>query len=60
MPEQPQPQSPLPRPPGTTLPWDQKKQDLPPILGDEKIVKQVWENMDGLAYMYIWQVLLSF
>ena len=58
----PEPDSPSPpqRPPGTTLPWDEKKKDLPPIVGDEKIVKQTWENMDGLAYMYIWQVLLSF
>jgi hypothetical protein len=54
------PPQPLHRPPGVTLPWDQKKKDLPPIVGDEKIVKQVWENVDALTYMYIWQVLVSF
>lgn len=53
-------QQPPPRPPGTTLSWDEKKMDLPPITGDEKVVKEVWESVDSLAYMYIWQVLVSF
>lgn len=57
MSEQPQPVN---RPPGTTLTWEEKKKDLPPIAGDEKLVREVWQNMDGMAYMYIWQMLLSF
>jgi hypothetical protein len=48
------------RPPGVVIPWEEKKKELPPIVGDEAIVKRVWEENDGLAYMYIWQILLSF
>ena len=29
-------------------------------LGDENVVRHVWEHIDGLANMYIWQILLSF
>ncbi len=47
-------------PPGAVVPWSEKKQDVPPISGDETTVRQVWQNIDGLANMYIWQVLLSF
>jgi hypothetical protein len=47
-------------PPGTCLPWDEKKKDIPQITGDEDLVRRVWEDTDGLAYVYIWQCLLSF
>ena len=48
------------RPPGTVVTWDEKVKELPPIQGDAQLVKKIWEDTDGLAYMYIWQVLLSF
>ena len=48
------------RPPGTVIPWPEKKKELPPITADEPLVKKVWEDVDGLAYVYIWQMLLSF
>lgn len=48
------------RPPGTCIAWDEKRKELPPITGDEQLVKRVWEEVDGFGYMYIWQVLLSF
>ena len=48
------------RPPGTCLPWEEKKMDFSQISGDEDLVKRVWEEVDGLGYMYIWQMLLSF
>ncbi len=51
---------PLQTAPGETIPWQEKLKELPPILGDEAIVKKVWQDVDGLAYMYIWQLLLSF
>lgn len=54
-----QPTSPK-RPPGTCIPWDEKRQELGQIQGDEELIKRVWENIDALGYMYIWQVLLSF
>ncbi|MCP4376624.1 MAG: hypothetical protein GY794_10685 [bacterium] len=46
--------------PGVCLPWDQKKTELPTISGDEALVKTIWENVDALGNMYIWQCLLSF
>jgi hypothetical protein len=46
--------------PGACLPWDEKVKELPSICGDRQLVQQVWEDIDALAYMYIWQVLLSF
>jgi len=48
------------RPPGTCIPWAEKRQELGEIKGDEELVKRVWENIDALGYTYIWQVLLSF
>jgi hypothetical protein len=49
-----------PRPPGVCVPWDQKKRQLPPITGDEALVRKTWEDFDGLAHMYIWHLLVSF
>ena len=48
------------RRPGACIPWEEKMKELPTILGDKDIVKQKWENLDALGYMYIWQCLLSF
>jgi len=48
------------RPPGTCVPWEEKRSEFPRISGDEELVKRVWEEVDSLGYMYIWQILLSF
>ena len=48
------------RDPGVCLPWEQKRPELPEIQGDERLVQRVWEDVDSLAYVYIWQCLLSF
>ena len=45
---------------GVVVPWEQKRKELPPLTGDESLVRQGWEHIDGLANMYLWQVLLSF
>jgi hypothetical protein len=50
----------IPRPPGTCIPWEEQVQRMPPIQGDAELVQRVWEEIDALAYMYIWQILLSF
>jgi hypothetical protein len=42
------------------IPWEEKRKEMPAIRGDEVIVQRVWKDIDGLACMYIWQVLLSF
>jgi hypothetical protein len=46
--------------PGVCIPWEEKRKELPNITGDEDLFKRIWEDNEALAYMYIWQVLLSF
>jgi hypothetical protein len=48
------------RPPGTCIPWEEKRKEFPTISGDEQLIQRVWEDVDALGYVYIWQVLLSF
>jgi len=52
---------PVPRvKPGVCLPWEDKLKELPEITGDVDLVRRVWENVDALGNVYIWQLLLSF
>lgn len=46
--------------PGVCQPWEEKVKELPPITGDQDLVRRVWENVDALGNTYIWQMLLSF
>jgi Uroporphyrinogen decarboxylase (URO-D) len=46
--------------PGVCFPWTLKAPDLPAVVGDAGLVRRVWDDLEGLAYMYIWHVLLSF
>jgi len=46
-------------PPGVCYPWEEKKKEYAALLGDETIVKKVWEDIDQLAYIYIWFCLIS-
>jgi hypothetical protein len=48
------------KPAGTCVPWNEKRAEIPAIPGDEAVVQQVWEQIDGLANTYLWQLLLSF
>ncbi|TFG50684.1 MAG: hypothetical protein E4H40_00790 [Candidatus Brocadiia bacterium] len=48
------------RPPGACISWQEKLKELPELKGDPAIVQQVWESTDALAYIYIWQLVLSF
>jgi len=45
--------------PGVCIPWEEKVKEYGKIMGDEKIVKKVWEDIDTLAYLYIWFCLIS-
>jgi len=47
-------------PPGVCFPWEEKAKELPPILGDAELVRRVWNDIEDLAYLYIWHVLLSY
>jgi hypothetical protein len=46
--------------PGVCFPWEQRMKDLPEITGDKAMVQKIWEDIDALGNMYIWQMLLSF
>lgn len=46
--------------PGVCIPWSEKRGELPEIIGDEDLFRDIWEELDGLGDMFIWQVLLSF
>lgn len=46
--------------PGVCQSWASKKAQLPPLQGDEKLAKRIWEQVDGLGNTFIWQILLSF
>ncbi|MEO8658876.1 MAG: uroporphyrinogen decarboxylase family protein [Bryobacteraceae bacterium] len=46
--------------PGICYPFEKKLEELPEILGDAGIVRKAWDDGEGLAYLYIWHVLLSF
>lgn len=40
--------------PGVCIPWEEKIKEYEKITGDKEIVKTVWEDVDSLAYQYIW------
>jgi len=46
--------------PGQCYPWTKKRAEIPDINGDEELCRRVWEGVDGLGNMFIWQMLLSF
>lgn len=46
--------------PGICIPWEEKLKELPEISGDKELFQRIWEDNEALAYMYIWQCLLSF
>ncbi len=46
--------------PGICRPWEEKARELPPITGDQDLVRRVWENVEALGNTYIWQLILSF
>jgi hypothetical protein len=46
--------------PGICIPWSEKLKEIPNISGDEELVKQIWEDIEGFGNMFIWQCLLSF
>jgi hypothetical protein len=46
--------------PGVCIPWEEKVRELPPIVGDAELPRRVWNDIEGLAYLYIWHLVLSF
>lgn len=48
------------RPPGTVEPWEFAKPQLGEMTGDERLVRQSWEELDAWAYAFVWHCLVSF
>ena len=46
--------------PGVCVPWEEEERMLPEITGDRELVRRVWEDIEGLGNMFIYQVLVSF
>jgi len=46
--------------PGVCIPWSEKRREIPRISGDEGILEKIWEEIESLGYLFIWQILLSF
>ncbi len=40
--------------PGVCIPWEDKLKEYPKILGDPQILQKAWEEIDNLAYLYLW------
>jgi hypothetical protein len=45
---------------GVCVPWEEERANLREDIGDEEVVRNTWEGIDGLGNMFIWQMLLSF
>ncbi len=45
---------------GVCMPWEERKAALPPLTGDEALAQRIWQEVDGLGYLFIWHCLLSF
>jgi len=46
--------------PGSCFPWDEAVKQWPTMTGDPALVRRVWEQVDQLGNMFIWQCLVSF
>ena len=40
--------------PGVCIPWELRVKEYPEMLGDPKVVQKSWEEIDTLAYLYLW------
>jgi uroporphyrinogen-III decarboxylase len=46
--------------PGVCIPWTRKRQELPPHIENEQLVRDIWTQVDALGSVFVWQCLLSF
>lgn len=47
-----------PKRPGVARPWSDKLAELPTLTGDTTLARKAWEQIDDLAYQYIWYALI--
>ncbi|UCD76098.1 MAG: hypothetical protein JSV91_04080 [Phycisphaerales bacterium] len=48
------------RVPGVCIPWEERLKELAENVEDEQLLKRVWQDVDSLAYTFIWHCLVSF
>jgi hypothetical protein len=48
------------RPPGVCVPWFEKLAEIPRVERHKQMVEQIWNDIDSLGNMFIWQLLVSF
>jgi hypothetical protein len=41
-------------PPGVCFPWEQKAKELGEIKGNADIIKNEWQKLEAMAYVYLW------
>jgi hypothetical protein len=46
--------------PGECYRWQQKREEIEEISGDEQLCRRIWQEVDALGNSFIWQLLLSF
>lgn len=46
--------------PGVCIPWEEKRREYAEIMGDEQLVRKIYEDTDILAYLFIWACLIQF
>ncbi|MBC8228471.1 hypothetical protein H8E77_02850 [bacterium] len=45
--------------PGICIPWEEKVKEYEKIMGDEEVLQKSWEEIDTLAYLFVWFVLIA-
>ena len=53
------PEEKIEKKPGECIPWEEKIKEYEKITGDTELIKRVWEDIDGMAYIYIWFCLIA-
>ena len=48
------------RVPGEVVSWEEKCKEYEKIMGNEELVRRIWQDTDFMAYMYAWQLVVSF
>jgi hypothetical protein len=46
------------KPQGMVTPWEAKKAELGGVTGDEDMIRQPWEQLEAMAYNWLWQWVL--
>jgi hypothetical protein len=53
------PEEKIEKKPGVCIPWEEKIKEYEEIKGDAELIKKVWEDIDSMAYIYIWFCLIA-